>query len=395
MYKIKKTNIFYKLPKINKHNCEIDTTSSKNKIIHRKDDIKMLRINDNVKNINNVFINFDLTDDPDIHLLYFLNKNIYVNYHNNKQQLNKIIANPIVKGIYDTPSDFKIEVNDSQYQNDIINTTCFINVNEILKSYDDHINQQEIILVNIQKVWGSFLIYSVYNLPYNIIEHDECLQEFYEKLASTLGTLHTCHPVNNKNTSFSQSRDIRYKPNTNNFFSSNARQPFHTDYAYYPVDICPDWLMLYSLEQCEFGGFTSLLTTKKLQEIMIKYNNELYQKIVNKKINYQYEDIERGTIIHEKNLFSDDAAINWNYFQIRDSINDEETIQLRDDFFNFLEKQITDGQIWDVRKKWNRGDAIIFNDHYVLHQRSAFLGNRWLKDHAFSSSSIAFKYSEK
>ena len=39
--------------------------------------------------------------------------------------------------------------------------------------------------------------------------------------------------------------------------------------------------------------------------------------------------------------------------------------------------------MYDMSKKWTTGDCIIFNDHLTLHDRSTFLGNRWLKDHAF------------
>ena len=84
---------------------------------------------------------------------------------------------------------------------------------------------------------------------------------------SKLGELKKCHPVNDKKTKFSNSRDIKYIPNTNRFYSSNQRQPLHNDYAYYPIDFSPDWLILYSLEQCEYGGFTSLITTKLIKKI--------------------------------------------------------------------------------------------------------------------------------
>ena len=60
-------------------------------------------------------------------------------------------------------------------------------------------------------------------------------------------------------------------------------------------------------------------------------------------------------------------------------------MKIREELFEFLEKVIVSGGIYDLSKKWNTGDCVIFNDHLTLHGRSAFLGDRWLKDHAVFS----------
>ena len=41
-----------------------------------------------------------------------------------------------------------------------------------------------------------------------------------------------------------------------------------------------------------------------------------------------------------------------------------------------------------INKKWNKGDGILFNDHLVLHQRTSFLGERWLKDLAIKDYNL-------
>tara|TARA_Y100000361_G_C11072392_1_gene296406 strand:+ start:172 stop:585 length:414 start_codon:yes stop_codon:yes gene_type:complete len=127
------------------------------------------------------------------------------------------------------------------------------------------------------------------------------------------------------------------------------------------------------------GGNTHILSTKTLNDILKKYNPELLDKI-NIDVNWQYVGIDGDTQC-TKTLF-DGKVINWNYWQIKEELNTQEVMDVRQEFFDFLENFIVAGNIYDFSKKWETGDCIIFNDKSVLHGRDAFLGERWLKDHA-------------
>lgn len=226
----------------------------------------------------------------------------------------------------------------------------------------------------VTKVWGKFLSYHIFNVS------DENYQEQYAELARTLGTIRVCHPVNDKNTTFSESRDIKYNPDIYHYFASNERQPLHTDYAYYREDECPDWLMLFCIYPSEFGGKTNLITTRTLTKILEKYNPDLLERL-KIDVNWFYTGKD-GDKVHYKQLF-DGETINWNYWQIKEKLNNKKVMEVREEFFRFLEDVIVDGSIYDFSKVWKPGDCIIFNDKECLHGRDAFLGDRWLKDHAF------------
>ena len=249
-------------------------------------------------------------------------------------------------------------------QRDITQIIYHIDMNEPGPSLQDRIND----------VWGEYMAYHIHNVP------DTDYIKLYEDIAETLGNISLCHSVNDKSTQFSKSRDIRPNPELYHYFASVTRQPLHTDYAYYESSEAPDWLMLYCLEPSELGGQTHLLSTKTLEHILKKYNPDLLEKI---KIDIQWKyNGNDGDKIHTKPLY-DGKFINWNYWQIKEEFNSKEVMEVREELFNFLENTIVDGSIYDFSKKWNKGDCIIFNDHLTLHGRDAFLGDRWLKDHAF------------
>jgi hypothetical protein len=229
----------------------------------------------------------------------------------------------------------------------------------------------------INKVWGGYMAYHIHNVPKsNYIK-------LYEELAENLGNIRLCHTVNDKTrkSKFSKSRDIKPSPNLYHYFSSNSRQPLHTDYSYYEMEKSPEWLMLYCLEPSEFGGKTHLLSTKTLNCILQKYNPNLLEKI---KIDVRWEYIGNdGDKIHTKPLY-DGTYINWNYYQIKKEYNNQKVMEVRQEFFDFLENKIVGGGIYDFSKIWDKGDCLIFNDRLMLHGRDSFLGDeRWLKDHAF------------
>ena len=230
----------------------------------------------------------------------------------------------------------------------------------------------------IDKVWGDYVAYHIYNVE------EQNYEQLYEELAENLGKVRVCHSANDKTTNFSKSRDIKHDPNLYHYFASNTRQPLHTDGAYYPESEAPDWLMLYCMDVSEFGGMTHILSLQTLKYILGKYNPDLLKKIKTH-VTWKYTGLD-GDKTHKKPIF-DGKKINWNYWQIKQELNDSNIMNVRQEFFDFLENFIVAGAIYDFSKKWNRGDCLIFNDHYALHARDAFLGNdRWLKDHVFFDS---------
>jgi len=230
----------------------------------------------------------------------------------------------------------------------------------------------------LDEVWGGdYDAYHICNVP----ETDYVTT--YENLAEHLGGIKTCHAANDTTTKFSKSRDIRPDPNKLHYFCSHKRQPLHSDYAYYDAETSADWLMLYCLKPSKFGGQTHLLTVKTLVKIMEEYEPELLERIKTD-IVWEYTGVD-GDKIHTKPLF-DGININWNYFQIKNWHNSREVCEVREDFYFFLEQTIVAGNMYDYSKKWKSGDCIIFNDHTNLHGRDAFLGDRWLKDHAIFNS---------
>lgn len=242
-----------------------------------------------------------------------------------------------------------------------------------------HINMADsnkTIQQEIQQVWGKYMAYHIYNVA------DIDYETQYENLAETLGEIRLCHPVNDKTTKFSKSRDIKYNPGIYHYFASNTRQPLHTDYAYYHKDENPDWLMLYCIQPSEYGGKTHLLSVNTLINIMEKYNPELLKTLYNTtNVKWKYTG-EDGDKLHTK-PFLKNGLINWNYWQVKEEFNTKEVMEVKEKFFNFLENIIVDGSMYDFSKTWKPGDCIIFNDKHTLHGRDAFLGERWLKDHAF------------
>ena len=238
----------------------------------------------------------------------------------------------------------------------------------------DMANSPKDIKKRIKEVWGQYMAYHIFNVP------DCDYIQVYEELAESLGEIRLCHPVNDKSTKFSKSRDIKYNPDIYHYFASNARQPLHTDYAYYRSDESPDWLILFCIKPSEYGGNTNILSTKKMVAILAKYNQELLEKIkIDVTWKYYGED---GDKLHKKSIYNGEH-INWNYWQIKEEHNSEEVMNIREEFFRFLEDVIVGGSMYDFSKTWKSKDCIIFNDKLTLHGRDAFLGDRWLKDHAF------------
>jgi len=386
---------YINIKNLNNYNNENDneTNNENNIFIENYNDLLLLPF-DKYRNITVILINCKYEDNPKLHLLGNLNKDIYFSYskNNDSNDLNKCIQNPFVSGFFDFNSGILKSINYNQIlkdnqihrQIDILNSICYFDITGILKYYNQNLNIEKsyyFLLDKFKLGWRKFKIYSINNIDKSN-NNNNCIINFYQKIMGDLGELVNCHPVNDKTKKFSNSRDIKYIPNSNHFYSSNIRQPLHNDYAYYPDKISPDWLLLFCLEKSEYGGFTSLIDNKYLISILKKYNPLLLDKIMNLELTYKYEDVEKGEIIHNNILVNSNNIMNWNYFQIKDECNTDKVISIRNEFFKFLEKIITDGDIHTIKKNWTPGDGILFNDHLTLHQRTSFLGSRWLKDFA-------------
>lgn len=354
-----------------------------------KTDKKMVSIESEVHNINNIneLIYFEKLENfktsklikapesvirlKEFHFLFFIGKTIIVEMVN-IDSLDEILLNPMVRYIA-LPNEIDItKLIDKETvvknQKEIENIICHIDLEKIN-------NYNKLKLKDLLKpVWSHFVAYHIFNV------NQKDFVKMYENIAESLiGRIRLCHPVNDKSTKFSKSRDIKPNPKLYHYFAANTRQPLHSDYSYYDYDDSPDWLMLYCMYPSEYGGETQLLSNKTLVKILRKYNPSLLSKI-HTDITYEYTGID-GDKIHKKPLF-DGKFINWNYWQIKKELNSHETMKTREELFKFLEKIIVDGKIYDFSKEWRTGDCIIFNDHLTLHGRSAFLGDRWLKDHA-------------
>lgn len=383
-YNIKEKNLFI----LNENNYII---------IENIDNLNNLINNQNLLNFNKILINFEYIDNNILHTIFFIGKEIYLNYELNTTIIQKIILNPCIAGFYNISNNFKIDKFNTKIEKfyEIQNDVCFINFNKILINIDINLNLEtylDILFKLIKNVWGYFKIYDISNLPEELLNNNSYIISFYSKLINRLGIKYSTHPVNpndknNINTIYSESRDIKYIENSNHFYTSNIHQPLHNDYAYYPENIQNNWLSLYALEPSEYGGITSIITNKKIIDILKKYDKKLLNKINNLYVNYKYIDIN-NEVLHKKKILINEHYFNWNYYQIKKEYNDNNTIETKEEFFNFLENFISNGKINTLSKKWNRGDCILFNDHLCLHERSSFLGNRWLKDHCFKDNKL-------
>ena len=366
--------------------------------INNIEQVKYIQYSSLLKKINYFIFNYNLIDNAKIHFLYFINKNCYI--WDNELNINdykKILLNPIISGIFNVNKDL-IKNYKINYQYEIENEVCDINFGKICNYLVLNIEELSIEEINyilydkLSLVFNHFLIYNIYNLPSYL--SDQNIIDIYTNLASKLGIVFRCHPVNDKQTNKTISRQIKYDPlaSSLHFFSSNSRQPLHNDYAYYEINNTPDWLTIFALKSAEYGGSTSIITNNKIKTILEKYNNNLLEKI-NTDINYLYTDIEVGDIKHKKKLFDNKTNIsNWNYFQIKEELNSKELIKIKDEFFSFLNKKITASKITTLSKILKRGDCIILNDHLVMHERASFFGERHLQDVAFFSDNLPLNY---
>lgn len=348
--------------------------------INNKNQLNFILNNSALNNINNFLIEENLVDEKDIHFLYLINKNINVNILN-KKNIEKILLNPIISNLGSLENEFIF--NKKLENKDIINETFYFDVKRycnFMKNY----NYKEIIYKNIIKVWGFFKSYYIFNLNCNKLKNDD-IKEIYNYLSSNIGRIVQCRPVNSNKIERSYTRDVKFIPDSKHFYSSNIMQPLHTDFAYFTYKKAPDYLTLFCLQKSEYGGITSLISTKKIMDIMKKYNNNLYNKVKNINFTYKSQEDKDGNFeIHNK-IFYDEKTnyLNWNYFQIKEENNSKKKMELKEEIFKFFNEIISKGYMYDLNISWERGDCILFNDHLNLHTRTSFLGERWLSGNAF------------
>ena len=340
--------------------------------------------------IKDIFINPDIVDNEKIHTMYFLGKRIYLDCFTSNlkaHEYQKYVANPMIFCVYTSKQIHDAHIDNlyfkPQVQHQIANEVCHININNVLKHTINKQFTKTTLLELMTKVWGYYLIYNISDVPELT---DEQITEVYHEICNELGMVKLCRPVNSLETSPEISRDVKFVPGTNHYYSSNNKQPFHTDHAYYEAINAPDWILLCCLQQSEFGGVTSVTTTKLLCDILEKYDPGLGAEMKTK-VPFIYKESDERSIIHLKQILDSNKSINWNYYQIFPN-GDNKISELRDKILNFFEKYIFDGNIFTISKKWKRGECVIINDHYNLHCRSSFFGDRWLKSYHFFDKDI-------
>lgn len=331
------------------------------------------------KGVNHFVFDENLINEKEVQFLSLINKTVSVKLDDKTLHVEKYINNPLISNIlyFDKSIERNFNFASRRDYNHLVN----IDVQNIFKYTGEDFNKTNVLNV-IRKIWGHFSSYYIFNLPNNLSDSE--IQDLYDFISSNLGRIVKCRPVNDNSEKISYSRDVKYVPNSKHFFSSNKYQPLHSDFAYFTYDKAPDYLTLYCLKKSEFGGITSLLSTETLRNILQKYNKQLFEKIC---VDFTYKsqvDEDNNYEIHDKKCFDlETNYINWNYFQIKEELNSKEKMSIRQEFFDFLNDFIWEGQMMDTNISWQRGDCLLFNDHLNLHTRSAFLGERWLSGNAF------------
>ncbi len=158
--------------------------------------------------------------------------------------------------------------------------------------------------------------------------------------------------------------DIKYPwhQESKSFSHSNTRQPLHTDGSYEAKS--PNISYFFCLEEPLYGGSTIFVSLEDLKNYISLHDSDLLNKLQNTIVtHYKGNDYKVRPILQENRL-------TWNYFRC-------ESCKLRDEFHDFLEKYVVDGNLYES-VKLKVGEALFFKDEEMLHGRTAFLGSRWL-----------------
>ncbi len=158
--------------------------------------------------------------------------------------------------------------------------------------------------------------------------------------------------------------DIKYDLSfTNSFRHSNKRQPFHTDGSY--ESNAPDISFFYCLQKAKYGGSTIFVDRHTIIDCLSIYDPELLQILQSKEFLFS-----KGNDYKSKRVITE-QSFNWNYFRIEKSESSER-------FHDFLERFIFDGGLY-TSINLNLDEAVFFWDEKMLHGRTSFLGQRWLR----------------
>lgn len=171
-----------------------------------------------------------------------------------------------------------------------------------------------------------------------------------------------------------------YGSDEKQFWRSSNHQNLHTDNTFATKEYYANLTELVCLKAVEYSGNTTIISNKKLIELInfVDKNNNtnIFDSIYNKKINFSLND---KTDIHKPiltyNSEKDKYIFNFNYYPAIRAVNYDDDCQLINMFHLFLEEKIMCSNLMD-EIKLNRGDALIFNDELVLHGRRSFIGTR-------------------
>ena len=171
-----------------------------------------------------------------------------------------------------------------------------------------------------------------------------------------------------------------YGSDEKQFWRSSNHQNLHTDNTFATKEYYANLTELVCLKAVEYSGNTTIISNKKLIELInfVDKNNNtnIFDSIYNKKINFSLND---KTDIHKPiltyNSEKDKYIFNFNYYPAIRAVNYDDDCQLINMFHLFLEEKIMCSNLMD-EIKLNRGDALIFNDELVLHGRRSFIVTR-------------------
>jgi alpha-ketoglutarate-dependent taurine dioxygenase len=164
--------------------------------------------------------------------------------------------------------------------------------------------------------------------------------------------------------------DITYNPLHQNLYrSSSNSQPLHTDFSYVNVEDNIQFLLCVSAST--LGGATTFIDTKYLIELMIIDGKEnLLNNLKTVDVGFKKCDVrfKKTKIIKEVN---GDFKINYNYQPFLRYNNDQDVVNIVNEFKEFLEVRVEkSGLLTNI--KLNKGDIVFFNDSLVLHGRNSY-----------------------
>ena len=198
------------------------------------------------------------------------------------------------------------------------------------------------------------------------------LRSFYNVITDQVGNrlLLGEDGVNNKRTG-NDWFEVRYDPAVKNAYRhSNEAQPLHTDGSY--IAMAPDYTCMYALSQARAGGETIFIDGVALVNKLEILAPDLLAQLQHEAICFS------KTFAGEKDqktrpIISGDAkqpCLTWNYYCV-DENESEAHKQLCESFHQFLQQHIVGASAVEGCCL-QKGEAVIWQDEYILHGRNAF-----------------------